>query len=133
MAQEKNKGAHLWHPIEDIRTLAESMSRACDRATPAGKRRGFWQGWGSPEQKLSLSEDRGGFILTIELPQVAKKDLHVSVAETAVTVFARLYSRVIQLPAPIKAAEARASFRDRVLKIFLPRIAPSKVRRIDVE
>lgn len=152
MAQEKNKEAHLWHPIEDIRSLAENMSRAYDSASHSGKRRGFWSGWDTPEQKLSLVEDRGGFNLTIELPLVAKKDLHVNVAETAVTVYAHWtqeskkggegkderrveqhYSRVIQLPAPVKAAEARASFRDRVLKIFLPRIAPSKVRKIDVE
>jgi HSP20 family protein len=153
MAHEKNKDAHLWHPIEDIRSLAENMSRAYDSAAPSGSQRGFWPGWNSPEQKLALVEDRGGFILTVELPMVAKKDLHVSVAETAVTVFARWtkesrnknstgkeqprveqhYSRVIQLPAPVKVAEVRASFRDRVLKIFLPRIAPSKVRRIDVE
>jgi HSP20 family protein len=137
----------VWHPIEDIRSLAESMSRVFDAGSHRGQR--LYAG----EQKLSLTETPDGFLVTLELPHVSKKDLHVNVAETSVTVFAhwkketkstekgarrvtreeQTYSRVIQLPAPVKADQARASFRDRVLKIFLPRTTPSQVRRIEVK
>lgn len=130
------RGMQLWHPIEDIRSLAERLSRA------------------APEQRLTLAENAGGFSVQVELPDVRKKDLHVSVAENTVTIFARwakerkaeakdgtrhleraeqLYSRTLQLPATVVADQARATFRDRVLKIFLPRAKPSQVRRIDVK
>lgn len=147
MSQERE--IHVWHPIEDIRSLAENMSRAFE-AVPRGGRR--LPGYRAPERKLSVVEDTGGFVVTVELPEVSRKDLHISVAETAVTIFARwsqerkaaarkdgrserveqLYSRIVQLPAPGRPDEARASFRDRVLKIRIPRAAPSKVRRVKV-
>ena len=150
MPQDKNKEVHPWHPIEDIRSIAENMSRAYRPGVFDGARAARL-GPRAPEQKLSLIENRSGFVLTVELPQVAKKDLHVNVSEDAITIFAhwtieskpkedgaegrldQFYTRTIKLPAPVKAEDARASFRDRVLKITLPRIAPSKVRRIDVE
>lgn len=147
MSQERE--IHVWHPIEDIRSLAENMSRAFE-AVPRGGRR--LPGYRAPERKLSVVEDKGGFVVTVELPEVSRRDLRISVAETAVTIFARwsqerkaaarkdgrserveqLYSRIVQLPAPARPDEARASFRDRVLKIRIPRAAPSKVRRVKV-
>lgn len=143
-----------WHPIEDIRSLAENMCGAFDSVPRrAEERRRLPRHWSS-DQKLTLAENGEGFVVTVELPQVAKKDLHVNVSETAVTIFAhwskearakakdgaervahadQLFSRVIQLPAAVKAERSRATFRDRVLKIFLPRARPSEVRRIEVK
>lgn len=144
----------LWHPIEDIRSLAERMCRAVDGVPrDANSQRGL-SGRHAPEQKLTLAENAKGFVVQVELPEVLKKDLHVSVAENTVTIFARwakerkskakdgtqhiesaeqLYSRTLQLPATVVADKAKATFRDRVLKIFLPRARPSQVRRIDVK
>lgn len=153
----KDNGAdremHLWHPIEDIRSLAEHLCCAVKSAPrDAGGRRAL-SGERAPEQKLSLAENAKGFVVRVELPEVQKKDLHVNVAENTVTIFARwakerktkakdgtpriesaeqLYSRTVQLPATVMADQAKATFRDRVLKIFLPRAKPSQVRRIDV-
>jgi HSP20 family protein len=144
----------LWHPIEDIRSLAEHVCRAVDGAPrETGGPRGL-AARRAPEPKLTLAENAKGFVVRVELPDVLKKDLHVNVAESTVTIFARwgkerktkakdgtqriesaeqLYSRTLQLPATVMADQAKASFRDRVLKIFLPRAGPSQVRRIDVK
>jgi HSP20 family protein len=142
----KDRDIRVWHPIENLRSLAESMSRVLDGESRHPR---LYAG----EQKLSLTETSDGFLMTLELPHVAKKDLHVHVAETSVTVFAhwkkemksadkgarrvtrqeQTYSRVVQLPAPVKTEEAQATFRDRVLKVFLPRTTPSQVRRIEVK
>jgi HSP20 family protein len=144
----------VWHPIEDIRSLAEHLCRAVS-STP--REVGGLQPLSThraPEQKLTLAENAKGFVVRVELPDVQKKDLHVNVAENTVTIFARwakerktkakggtqhiecaeqLYSRTLQLPATVMADQAKATFRDRVLKIFLPRAKPSQVRRIAVE
>lgn len=145
----------VWHPIEDIRSLAEHLCRAVD-GTPRGEASSQRRLLGNraPEQKLTMTENTKGFVVQVELPDVRKKDLHVNVAENTVTIFAKwaqerkskgkdgtqiiesaeqLYSRTLQLPATVKADQAKATFRDRVLKVFLPRANPSQVRRIDVK
>ena len=140
-----------WHPIEDIRSLAEQMFRAVDGVERGAR---LLAGHRAPEQRLVLTQNARGFVVQVELPEVHKKDLHVNVGEDTVTIFARwakerkskindgarriesaeqLYSRTLQLPATVKADQAKATFRDRVLKIFLPRASPSQVRRIDVK
>lgn len=143
-----------WHPIEDIRSLAEHLCRAVDGARlETGGRRGL-PDHRAPEQKLTLAENADGFVVQVELPEVRGKDLHVNVSEKSVTIFARwvkerktkakdgaqriesaeqLYSRTLLLPAAVLADQAKATFRDRVLKIFLARAKPSQVRRIDVK
>lgn len=152
--RERDGSLREWHPIEDIRSLAESMCRALDGVPRGSGRSRLGLGYRAPEQKLSLTENRQGFMIAVELPEVSKKDLHVNVSENSVTIFARwsketrakeqagaarveraerLYSRVVQLPAPVKVDEARATFKDRLLRIHLPRAKPSQVRRVEVQ
>lgn len=152
--KDKERSVRIWHPIEDIRSLAENMSRTLDSVPRGGDGRRRPVGWRAPEPKLTLAETNDGFVVTAELPHVAKKDLHVNVCENSVTIFAHWskeakakekdgthrvrreeqhYSRVVQLPAPVTPDRARATFRDRVLKIAVPRAAPSQVRRIEVK
>lgn len=150
----ENREGRAWHPIEDIRGRAENMGRASGdfpgasrggRALPADR---------APEQPLTLAENSKGYEVRVELPDVEKRNLRVNVGENAVTILARWvkerkfkdrdgaqrvesaeqhYRRAVQLPATTVPTQAKATFRDRVLKIFLPRAKPSRVRRIDVK
>lgn len=144
----------VWHPIEDIRSLAERLCRAVDGSPREEGGRRPLPTRRAPERRLTLAANAKGFVVRMELPDVEKKDLHVNVAENTVTIFARrakerktkdmdgtrhiesaehLYRRTLQLPATVVAEQAKATFRDRVLRIFLPRAKPSQVRRVDVE
>lgn len=154
IGKEKERGVRMWHPIEDIRSLAENMSRALDSQPRGTNGRRHPAGWNTPEPRLTLAETNDGFVVIAELPHVAKKDLHVNVCENSVTIFAHWskevkakekdgtqrvrreeqhYSRVVQLPAAVTPDKARATFRDRVLKVVVPRAMPSQVRRIEVK
>ena len=122
------------HPIEDIRNLAESMCRIIDGPRGVSRRRRQPR---AAERALSLKENGEGFVISVALPEVAKKDLHVNVAEKSVTIFGhwskevklkdrlerveQMYSRLVDLPGPVDADKARASFKDRLLTIRLPR------------
>lgn len=98
--------------------------------------------------------DRPDHILVrAEIPGVKKEDLDVSVSDNMVTIRATSrfeeekeegeyyrremrqgeYSRSIPLPADVDSAEARASFKDGILELTLPKTAPSKRRSIKVE
>lgn len=43
------------------------------------------------------------------------------------------FQRVIALPVPVKAEDAKAEYRDGVLKIMLPKAETAKTRRITVQ
>ena len=82
-----------------------------------------------------------------------KEDLDVSVSDDLLTIRATTkyeeekeegeyhrcemrhgeFSRSVSLPATVDSAEARASFKDGILELTLPKIAPSKRRAIKVE
>jgi HSP20 family protein len=108
------------------------------------------------ESKLPAIDviDRPDHILVrAEIPGVKKEDLDVSVSDNLVTIRATTkyeeekeegeyyrcemrhgeYSRSVNLPAAVDSAEARASFKDGILELTLPKTAPSKRRAIKVE
>jgi HSP20 family protein len=117
-----------------------------------------WPEW-TPrfESKLPAVDviDRPDHILVrAEIPGVKKEDLDVSVSDDMVTIRATSkyeeekkeegeyyrremrqgeYSRSIGLPANVDSAEARASFKDGILELTLPKTAPSKRRSVKVE
>jgi len=148
MSRGQDENHESWGPIEDIRGLAEKTCRARGSA-PRGARGARLPVYGAPDRKVALAENGGEFVVRVELAEASKKDVRVHVADTSVSVFARwsresqakdrvprseqLFSRTVRLPAPVKAQEARATFHDRVLKIFLPRKKPSQVRKIKVK
>lgn len=116
-----------------------------------------WPEWAQRfESKIPAVDiiDRPDHILIrAEVPGVKKEDLDVSVSDNLVTIRATTkyeeekeegeyfrremshgeYSRSVRLPADVDSGEARATFRDGILELSLPKTAPSKRRPIKVE
>ena len=138
----------------------QEMDRLFESAFPRGML-GFGR-WPSPEWSQGYEAkmpavdviDRPDHILVrAEVPGVKKEDLDVSVSDNLVTIRATTkyeeekeegeyyrcemrhgeFSRSITLPAAVDSAEGRASFKDGVLELTLPKTAPSKRRAIRVE
>ena len=92
-------------------------------------------------------------IVKAELPGVEKKDLDVSVNENSVTIKGSTrheekeekgdyyrceisrgsYARTLSLPADIDQGNAKASFKDGVLELTLPKLKTSKRRSISID
>ncbi|MEW5905664.1 MAG: Hsp20/alpha crystallin family protein [Elusimicrobiota bacterium] len=88
------------------------------------------------------------------LPGVEKKDINIDLTENALAIscerreekeekgkggwlrreqsYGRFY-RSFTLPAPVKTGEAKAEYRDGVLKLTMPKQKAGKGRRIDIE
>jgi len=98
--------------------------------------------------------DRDGEVaVKAELPGVDKKDLNVSMTEDSVTIkgssrreekeergdYYRCeisrgeFSRMVSLPAPVDAAKAKASFKDGVLELVIPKLEARTRRTVDIE
>ena len=98
--------------------------------------------------------DRDGEVaVKAELPGVDKKDLNVTLTEDSVTIkgssrreekeekgdYYRCeisrgeFSRTVSLPAPVDAAKAKASFKDGVLELVIPKLAARTRRTVSIE
>ena len=92
-------------------------------------------------------------VVRAEMPGVKKEDLDVSVSDNLVTIRATTkyeeekeegeyyrcemrrgeFSRSVSLPTTVEGSDARASFKDGILELTIPKTAPSKRRSIKVE
>lgn len=145
------------------RTSFDEMSRLMDRMFenfwPGGMMRPMGFGW--PElarmdvsvPRVDVIDREEDVLVRAELPGVQKKDLNVSVSDGAVTIKAMAereqkeeegeyyrrelsrgaFSRTIALPAEVDAAKAKASFKDGILDLTLPKAERAKPRQVTIE
>jgi HSP20 family protein len=103
--------------------------------------------------KVDVIERDDEVVVKAELPGVEKKDLDVSVTENSVTIkgstsheekeekgdFYRCeisrgaYSRTVSLPSYVDADKAKATFKDGILELTLPKVKKSKRRTVEVK
>ena len=110
---------------------------------------------GEPYLPVDIYEDNESVTLKAEIPGVKRENLNVQLSPDSITIswqksseekverkdFFRLersygsFSRRIQLPAEIQTDQARASFRDGVLEVRIPKSAAAaqRVRKLTVE
>ena len=145
----------MWDPVGELDRIRQEIDEMFDPAT----RRFFSQDpWGhglfdrevSPAMDVVENED--GFLVSVDLPGVEKKDLEISVADNVLTVKGekkaeneskdgRVYrkeswegsfQRTLSLPAGVNADKIDAKMRDGVLQISLPKREEVKPRQIAV-
>jgi HSP20 family protein len=103
--------------------------------------------------KVDVIERDDEVIVKAEIPGVDKKDLDVSVTENSVTIKGTTsheekeekgdyyrceisrgaYARTVALPSYVDADKAKASFKDGVLELKLPKVEKSKRRSIEIK
>jgi HSP20 family protein len=103
--------------------------------------------------KIDMKETDKEIVINAEIPGVDKKDINLDINENLLTIsfekkqekdekdegwkiVERRYgkfSRTITLPSNIKSSEAKASYKDGVLKIVLPKEKSSKSSKITIE
>jgi HSP20 family protein len=128
-----------WDPLRDLLALQERIERLTDAGAP---------GWMPP---VDLYETADRFVLTAELPGLAREDIDIQFHEGTLVLqgqrkeapvpceqFHRVerghgaFARRFSLPAPVAADRITADFRDGVLTIVIPKSAPRFPRRIEV-
>ncbi len=147
--------ARLLSPFEEMERMFESIfPRGWLR--PA---RWDWPEWselaapfGGRAPKVDVVERDEEILVKAELPGVDKKDLDVSVTDNTLTIKATTreesekeegeyhrreivtgsFARSILLPAEVDGNKARATFRDGLLELSIPKVAKARRRRIEV-
>ncbi|MBI4825326.1 MAG: Hsp20/alpha crystallin family protein [Nitrospirae bacterium] len=146
--------AHWLSPLERMEELFEDLyRRPFGRHLIPGFPGIFEKGELSPS--VDIYEENGNIVLKAELPGMDKKDIDVNLTNRSVTISGEKkreektekkdyyryesscgsFSRSFTLPAEIQADKAKASFKDGVLKITIPKTeeAKKKEKKLDIE
>ncbi len=102
---------------------------------------------------IDLYEDQESLVLTAELPGLKKEDIEINVHENTVTVsgerksipvpegarssrterFVGRFQRTLSLPKQVDSNAVKATYRDGLLRVTLPKSPEAKPRQIQVE
>jgi HSP20 family protein len=135
--------------VAELNRLQQEVARLFE--TPA--RRGLDSAFELWKPAVDVTEEAHQFVLHAELPGLKKEDLQVSVEDGIVSVsgergpaapspdntlirserFTGRFHRAFSLPVPVEAQNARATFEDGILRVFLPKREEAKPRRIQIE
>lgn len=138
-----------WEPFRDMLSLRSDMDRLFSGlfgGVPED-REGFWA------PVVDIEEDNDKIMVKAEVPGMIREDIKVSVQGNLLTItgerkqenetknktFHRIersygrFSRMITLPTDVDADKVKASYKDGVLNISLPKPESIKPKHIDVE
>ena len=119
----------------------------------------WWSRWpglaGEVSPAMDIYEEGNDIVVKVEIPGMKKEDIHVDIDERTVTLYgekkkeekverknyARLersygsFARTVDLPSEVQAEKARATFKDGVLEVRVPRIgeAARRTRKVAIE
>jgi HSP20 family protein len=150
-------------PFDPMDRFLDRMDRLFEGYYPRGLSRALrreWPSWGEmgfPLQgnmpNMDVIDRDDEIVVQAELPGVNKEDLDISLSETAITVkgtthreekeekgdFYRRemsrgsFTRTVSLPGKVDGTKAKASFKDGVLEVTLPKLEGAKRHTIKVE
>ncbi len=132
-------------------SLFDQFRREMD---PAFRSPSAFQGTRGVYPPVNLFESEEGYVLTAELPGVAPEDVDVSIEGSTVTLSGErkieyaagdgtaihrrerqsgMFRRGFELPTEIDVDSAKATHKNGVLKLVLPKSAAAKPRQISIE
>ena len=143
------KSMRKWEPFRDLVTMRDDMDRLFDIFFGAQPRE-FEDLW---RPAIDIEENNGNLMVKAEIPGMKKEDIKVSVKDDMLTIsgerkrenetkgkmFHRIersygqFRRMIRLPASVDADKVKASYKDGVLNVTLPKPESLKPKQIDVE
>ena len=136
-------------PFRGLAEIQKDLSRAFDRYFD-DPGRATERTWAPP---LDVYETKDDLVMTVELPGVKEKDVRLSIVGEVLSLrgqrvpnsevreenyhrierWSGSFERHIQLPISVQADKVRATYRDGVLEIRLPKVEEVKPREIKIE
>lgn len=137
-----------WPTFERVSTLRDELDRLFDFALPS-RDSGLFGGW---TPALDVHDEKDNFTVRVELPGLKKEDIALRLHEGVLTIsgerkreqenkegntfrseryFGR-FQRSVTLPAQVDAAKVKATYKDGVLTVDLPKAEEAKPKHIEV-
>lgn len=140
-----------WMPFQQLSGLREEIDRLFESPLiPFAGVQPFFGGW-CPA--VDLYEDKDNLSFRCELPGMKKEEIEISLHEGVLTVtgerkqdvrhanaethrserFTGRFQRSINLPAPVDADKIKATYKDGILTVLLPKAAEARPKQIQVK
>lgn len=140
-----------WTPFDRLSSLRDEIDRLFDLSTPGSRRdAGLFSGW---TPALDVHQDKDHVFVTCELPGMKKEDIDISLHNGTLTLsgerkdetgraegswsrterFFGKFQRSVSLPTAVDSANVKASYKDGVLTVTLPKAEEAKPRQIEVQ
>ncbi|MDQ3622107.1 MAG: Hsp20/alpha crystallin family protein [Verrucomicrobiota bacterium] len=137
-----------WAPFDRLASLRDEMNRLWDFSFPS-RDSGLFSGW-SPA--LDVYDDKDNVVVTVELPGMKKEDIDISLHDGVLTVagerrhdrghkegetfrserYFGKFQRSVTLPTTVNFNHVKASYKDGILTIDLPKAEEAKPKHIEV-
>jgi len=141
-----------WSPFRHLTSLREEIDRLFDSPMTdlTQSSHQFLSGW---MPAIDLAEDQDNLYLKAELPGMKKEDIEISIHEGVLTLsgerkqdpkhadaevyrserFLGRFQRTLSLPTLINADKVKATYKDGLLHVVLPKAEESKPKHIEVK
>ncbi len=137
-----------WEPFDLMTDFQNEVNRLFHRSL---HKKNGWEKTFEPE--VDVLDEKDGFVIKADLPGVKKDDIEVKVEGRVVTLkgerkeeketrekssftserFYGTFTRMLELPADVKAEQVKAVYKDGVLEITLPKTEGARTNRVAVE
>lgn len=143
--------ANPWDPLHDLITLKDRMNTLFNETFARSQERpGGTEGAWSPP--VDIYESEGEYVLTIELPGLRQDEIDLQIMDDVLTLQGQRtldsvaeedrylrrerpygrFRRAFSLPATVDSARTRATMKDGVLKVIVPKAAQTRPKSIQV-
>jgi HSP20 family protein len=140
-----------WRPFRDVVSIQDEMNRLFDDFFGRPVLKTDWtEGVWSPT--VDVSEDKDNVILRAEMPGMSKEDVNISIQDNVLTLkgekkqekeekdksYHRIersygsFCRSFQFPTSVKSDKVKASYKDGVLSVTLPKTEEVKPKEIPI-
>ncbi len=146
-----------WSPLKELEDMRRDMDRLFEEFfTPAPRRRrwsGKQDGGGIVVPGIDMYDRKNEIVINAELPGVNKEDIDLSITKDTVTLKGEVkkeeeikeedyyasernygaFARTIALPVEVDSEKAKASFKNGILELVIPKREESKPKEIKIE
>ncbi len=141
-----------WEPWRELATFREALNRLFDE-TFSALRRLPAVGWGEGKPSVDLIDRGAELVVKADLPGYNPENLEITVQENSVSLRGEVreeretkegdyhikersygsFARTLPLPVPVKPELAKATYKNGVLEIVLPKAEVPKGRTLRIE
>ncbi|MCM8818185.1 MAG: Hsp20/alpha crystallin family protein [Candidatus Omnitrophica bacterium] len=138
-----------WNPVREMLDLKDDFDKLIDRFF--SKDFEIWEGRGAFD--VDIYEDADNVVVKAEIPGMNKKDISVSLTEDTVTISGKKteekkiekenyyrkeirtgsFSRSFTLPCAVDKEKVKATYKDGVLEIVLPKSEKGREKEVKIE
>ena len=141
-----------WRPTRDLVNIREEMNRLFDDFFSgwSERRRGLLEGEWAPT--IDVAETENDVVVTAELPGIEQDKVDITITDDILTLkgekqeeqeikkenYHRIersygsFQRSVSLPAGVQSDKAKASYKDGILKITVPKAEEAKPKQIKI-